>query len=89
MSIYVKNRKWKGQLKNYMNMDKFPEILGYDFEKFFDFKKFIESYQTMGFQGSNLGMAFNILNKMIEEKKNGKLSLWMSFTGNMISSGNR
>ena len=89
MSIYVKNRKWKGQLKNYMSMDKFPKIQGYDFEKPFDFRKFIESYQTMGFQGSNLGTALNILHKMIEEKKNGKLSLWMSFTGNMISSGNR
>jgi len=89
MSIYIKNRKWKGQLKNYLSMDKFPEIKGYDFENSFDFKKFIESYQNMGFQGSNLGMAINILKKMIEEKKNGKLSLWMSFTGNMISSGNR
>ena len=36
MSIYVKNRKWKGQLKNYMSMDKFPEIKGYDFEKSFN-----------------------------------------------------
>ena len=89
MSIYVKNRKWKGHLKNYMSMDSFPKIQGYNFEDSFNFKKFIESYQNMGFQGSNLGMAFNILNKMIEEKKNGKLSLWMSFTGNMISSGNR
>jgi len=43
----------------------------------------------MGFQGSHMGMAFNILTKMLDEKKNGKLSIWMSFTGNMISSGNR
>ena len=89
MSIYQKNPKWKGHLKNYMNMDRFPEIQGYDFENKFDFKKFIESYQNMGFQGSNLGKAFNILRKMLEEKKEGKLSIWMSFTGNMISSGNR
>ncbi|MFH0868099.1 MAG: deoxyhypusine synthase [Candidatus Woesearchaeota archaeon] len=89
MSIYVENKRWKGNLKNYMSMDSFPIIKGYDFEAPFDFDKFIESYQTMGFQGSNLGMAFNILSTMLEEKKQGKLKIWMSFTGNMISSGNR
>jgi len=72
-----------------MSMDKFPKIEGYDFEKKFDFKKFMGSYTTMGFQGSNLGMAINILENMLKEKKNGKLKLWMSFTGNMVSSGNR
>ena len=89
MSIYAQNRKWKGHLKAYMSMDSFPKIEGYNFDEKFDFRKFIESYSNMGFQGSNLGMAFNILAKMLDEKKNGKLSIWMSFTGNMISSGNR
>jgi len=89
MSIYVKNRRWKGQLKNYMSMDRFPKIEGYDFEGKFEFRKFIDSYQGMGFQGSNLGIAFDILSRMIDEKKKGKLKIWMSFTGNMISSGNR
>ncbi|MFC2016622.1 deoxyhypusine synthase [Chloroflexota bacterium] len=87
MAIYVKKKK--GHLKNYMNMDRFPKIHGYDFEGPFDFSKFIENYMYMGFQGSNLGAAFNILSKMLEEKKKGKLKIWMSFTGNMISSGNR
>jgi deoxyhypusine synthase len=89
MSIYQKNPKWKGHLKNYMNMDKFRKIEGYNFDKKFNFRKFIESYTGMGFQGSNLGIAFNLLSNMIEEKKKKKLSIWMSFTGNMISSGNR
>ena len=89
MSIYIKNPKWKGHLKTYMNMDSFPKIEGYDFDGKFDFPKFIESYNNMGFQGSHLGMAFSILAKMLDEKKKGKLSIWMSFTGNMISSGNR
>ena len=89
MSIYVKNPKWKGHLKNYMSMDSFPKIEGYDFDQKFDFKKFIDAYQNMGFQASNLGRAFNILSKMFEEKKKKKLDIWMSFTGNMISSGNR
>lgn len=88
MSIYLK-KKVKGQLKPYMPMDKFPKIEGYDFDKKFDFKEFIASYKNIGFQGSNLGMAFEIFQKMLEEKKNGKLTIWISFTGNMISSGNR
>jgi deoxyhypusine synthase len=70
-------------------MDRFPEIKGYNFEGHFDFNKFIDSYQCMGFQGSNLGAAFSILSKMLEEKKKNKLAIWLSFTGNMISSGNR
>src|SRR3989344_9180121 len=89
MSIYIQNKKWKGHLKTYMNMDSFPKIEGYNFDEKFDFGEFIESYNNMGFQGSHLGMAFNILAKMLDEKKNNKLSIWMSFTGNMISSGNR
>ncbi len=89
MSIYMKNKKWKKQLKNYMNMDNFPIIKGYNFEGKFDFNRFIGTYQNMGFQGSNLGMAFKILYKMLEEKKKNKLAIWLSFTGNMISSGNR
>jgi deoxyhypusine synthase len=89
MSIYVKNKKWKGQLKTYLNMDRFPEIKGYNFEEPFDFSKFTESYAYMGFQGSNLGKAFSIMSKMLQEKKKGKLAIWLSFTGNMISSGNR
>tara|TARA_B100000315_G_scaffold256217_1_gene301616 strand:+ start:3742 stop:4722 length:981 start_codon:yes stop_codon:yes gene_type:complete len=72
-----------------MNMESFPKIEGYDFDQKFDFRKFIDSYQNMGFQGSNLGAAFNIFSRMIEEKKKGKLAIWMSFTGNMVSSGNR
>ena len=89
MSIYVKNKKWKGHLKTYMSMENFPVIKGYNFEEPFDFNKLLESYQNMGFQGSNLGTAFKILSNMLEEKKHGKLKIWMSFTGNMISSGNR
>jgi len=89
MPIYFKKEKVKNQLKNYMPMDKFPEIQGYNFEGKFDFNKFIESYSQMGFQGSNLGKAFNIFQEILEEKRKNKVKIWMSFTGNMISSGNR
>ncbi len=89
MPIYFKKEKVKHQIKNYMPLDKFPKIEGYDFEKPFDFKNFIDSYLHIGFQASNLGKAFKIFEEMLEEKKKGNLKLWMSFTGNMISSGNR
>ena len=69
MPIYFKKEKVKSQLKNYMPMDKFPKIEGYNFEQKFDFEKFIESYLNIGFQGSNLGRAFKILLEMIEKKK--------------------
>ena len=88
MSIYRK-KKGKSQLKAYMSMEKFPKIEGYNFGNKFDFKEFIGSYKNMGFQGSNFGIALELMEKMMEERKNGKLSIWISFTGNMISSGNR
>ncbi|MBI2134581.1 deoxyhypusine synthase [Candidatus Woesearchaeota archaeon] len=88
MPIYFKKEKTEKQLKNYMLMDKFPKIEGYNFDDKFDFDKFMGSYINMGFQGSNLGKAIKIFENMLEEKKKG-LKIWLSFTGNMISSGNR
>ena len=87
MPIYFK-KKPKNELKNYMPMDKFPKIEGYNFDDKFDFEKFIKSYMSMGFQGSNLGKAIKVFENMLEEREKG-LKIWLSFTGNMISSGNR
>ena len=88
MPIYLKKDKVEKQLKNYIFMDQFPKIGGYNFDENFDFKKFLDSYINMGFQGSNFGKAVKIFENMLEDKKKG-LKFWMSFTGNMISSGNR
>ena len=88
MPIYFKKEKFKNQLKNYMPMDKFPQIEGYNFEQKFDFRKFIDRYSYTGFQASNFGKAISLLSEMLEEKKGG-LKIWLSFTGNMVSSGNR
>ena len=83
MPIYLKKDKVEKQLKNYMFMDQFPKIEGYNFDGDFDFKKFLDSYINMGFQGSNFGKAVKIFENILEEKKKG-LKFWMSFTGNMI-----
>jgi len=84
------NRKTvEKQLKNYISLDHLPEIKGYDFDKAFNSKEFFSSFLQMGFQGSNLGKGINILKEIFEKKKKNNLKLFISFTGNMISSGNR
>ncbi len=66
-------------------LDNHPIIKGYDFSNEFDFQKFIESYATTGFQATELYKAITILNEMQEEKT----PIYISFTGNTISSGLR
>lgn len=81
-----KNRKdVERSLKNYISLDNFPKIQGYDFEKNFNYRDLLDSYKNIGFQGSNLGTAISIFQEIIEKK----IPLYISFTGNMISSGNR
>ena len=72
-------------LRGFDTLEGFPEIRGYDFDQPFDFDKFIESYRFMGIQATNLAMAIDIINKMIEDKA----TIFLSCTSNMISSGNR
>ncbi len=66
-------------------LDGFPEIHGYDFEKKFNFDKFMESFNNMGIQATHLGAAINIVNQMIDDKS----TIFLSCTSNMVSSGNR
>ena len=89
MWIYDKKEQVKNQVKNYLNMDKFPIINGYNFENEFNFNDFINNYKTMGFQGSNLGLAIDLINKVYVKKNEENIKIYLSFTGNMISSGNR
>jgi len=72
-------------MRRYETLEGFPEVKGYNFEESFDFKKFIDAYKSMGIQGTNLGYAIDIINKMIEDKA----FIFLSATSNMISSGNR
>lgn len=71
--------------KTYLSLDKFPKIQGFNFEKNFNLDSFLKTYTSMGFQGSNLGLAISLFKEMLEKKT----PIYMSFTGNMISSGNR
>jgi deoxyhypusine synthase len=66
-------------------LDGFPEVKGYDFEQPFDFNKFLDSYKSMGIQATNLGRGIEIVNEMIDNKA----KIFLAFTSNMISCGNR
>lgn len=88
MWIWNKHDKAGQKVKNYLSMEKFPVIEGYNFDGKFNFGKFVDSYRNMGFQGSNFGIAVSIMGEMLEKKKKG-LKIFLSFTGNMVSSGNR
>ena len=66
-------------------LDNHPVIKGFDFSQEFDFKKFIDSYATTGFQATEFYKAVTILKEMFHEG----VPIYLSFTGNAISSGLR
>jgi deoxyhypusine synthase len=72
-------------MRRYETLEGFPEVKGYDFEKEFNFQEFMDSFKSMGIQGTNLGIGIDIINKMIEDKA----FIFLSATSNMVSSGNR
>jgi len=60
-------------------------IRGYDFNNGVDYAKLIKSFSGVGFQASNLGKAIEIIKNMIKEKA----FVYLGYTSNMVSSGNR
>ncbi len=71
--------------KETMTLEGYPIIEGYDFEKGLDFQSFLQAYSRMGFQGTNLAQAMDIVRVMQREKA----MIFLAYTSNMISSGNR
>jgi len=61
------------------------KIKGYDFNKGIDYEKIIDSYSSTGFQASHLGIAINLIEKMIEEK----VTIYLGCTSSLITSGIR
>ena len=61
------------------------KIEGYDFDKGVNYSEMIEKFASTGIQASNLSKAIEITNKMIKEKT----FIFLGYTSNMISSGNR
>lgn len=71
-------------LKSVYPKDYVP-VKGYDFSKTFDFNEFMKSFKSTGFQATHMGIAINLIKKMREEK----LTILLSYTSNMITSGLR
>ncbi len=61
------------------------KIEGYDFDRGVDYEKLIKNFASVGFQASHFSQAAKIVNKMIENKA----KIFLGYTSNMVSSGNR
>ncbi len=61
------------------------KIEGYDFNNGVDYSKIVKSFSSAGFQASHLTRAIEITNEMIKEKA----FIFLGYTSNMVSSGNR
>ncbi|MDO8511203.1 MAG: deoxyhypusine synthase [Nanoarchaeota archaeon] len=72
-------------VKECVSLEGHPQIKGYDFERSFDFQEFLRSYSLMGFQATHLAQGIEIIKAMRREKA----KIFLSFTSNQVSSGNR
>ncbi|MEM0465509.1 MAG: deoxyhypusine synthase [Candidatus Pacearchaeota archaeon] len=60
-------------------------ISGYDFDSGLDFDRLLDSYLSTGFQATHFSKAVKIINKMIKEK----VTIYLGYTSNLVSSGLR
>ncbi len=61
------------------------KIEGYNFNNGIDYEEIVSSFSSMGGQASEFSKAIEIVNEMIEEKA----FIFLGYTSNMVSSGNR
>lgn len=71
--------------KECTNLEGYPVIRGYDFDKRFDFQEFMQSYAHTGFQATHLAQGIEIVKTMRREKA----TIFLAYTSNMVSSGVR
>lgn len=79
---YQEHFQW---MRQYVTLDDYPKVKGYDFEQPFDFEKFMEAMAHTGIQATEMSRGIEIINTMLEE--NAKI--YLSMTSNIISSGLR
>jgi deoxyhypusine synthase len=60
-------------------------VEGYDFDEGVNYSNLFGKLNSFGFQASNLGSAIDIVNEMIKSKS----FIFLGYTSNMVSSGNR
>ncbi len=85
MKLNPKDKHVQYAVKECVTLKGHPEIKGYDFEKEFNFRDFLKSYSLMGFQATHLAQGIEIVKAMRREKA----KIFLSFTSNQVSSGNR
>ncbi|MBI1979031.1 MAG: deoxyhypusine synthase family protein [Candidatus Aenigmarchaeota archaeon] len=68
-----------------IELKNFVAVKGHDFSKPFNFKEFLESFRTTGFQATNLGVAIDIIRKMRKDK----VKIILTYTSNLVTSGLR
>src|SRR3989338_248353 len=81
----IKNKHAQYTPKECMTLEGYPKIEGYDFEKGLHFEEFLNSFARFGFQATNLAQGIEIIKTMRREKA----TIFLSYTSNMVSSGNR
>ena len=72
-------------MKKTTELDDYPTVKGPNLDKKITLQEFLNSYETTGFQATNLGRAIKIVEDMIKQKS----KIILVFTGNAISSGLR
>ncbi len=60
-------------------------VKGYDFNKGLNYEKLLDSFATTGFQATHFSKAVEIIDEMIKEK----VTIYLGYTSNMVSSGLR
>lgn len=70
---------------NNIDINKLEKIKGFKIDKNTKLSELPALYKNLGLQGSNVGIAFDLLKKMKDEK----VAIFLSCTSNMISSGLR
>ncbi len=68
-----------------IDISKLEKIKGFKIDKNIKLSEIPALYKNLGLQGSNVGIAFDLLKKMKEEK----VAIFLSCTSNMVSSGLR
>jgi len=60
-----------------------PDVQGYDFRGEFDFQEMLDTYETTGFQATQLAEAIDIA----EQMQDADATIYLTCTSNIISSG--
>ncbi|MBI2125369.1 deoxyhypusine synthase [Candidatus Woesearchaeota archaeon] len=85
MKINTKDKHVQYAVKECITLEGHPQINGYDFEQPFNFQDFLKSYALTGFQATHLAQGIEIIKAMQRERA----KIFLSFTSNQVSSGNR